>query len=80
MAAGLPALASNTGGMPEMVGDGSTLPSTDAAAWAEAIDRLWNDPELRRREGEAALARAGERFSEDAYYERLMACYRAALA
>ncbi len=80
MAAGVPVLASEMGGLPEMVGADSTLPATDESAWAEAVGRLWNDPELRRRRGDEALARARELFGEDAYYERLMACYRAALA
>ena len=38
------------------------------------------DPALRRDRGEQALARARELFGEDGYYERLMACYRAALS
>jgi glycosyltransferase involved in cell wall biosynthesis len=80
MAAGLPVLASGVGGMPEMVGEDSTLPPTDPAAWAEAMARLWGDPQLRHSDGETALARARERFGEDGYYERLMACYRAAMA
>jgi glycosyltransferase involved in cell wall biosynthesis len=80
MAAGLPVLASQIGGLPEMVGSDSTVAPGDAAAWAEALEELWSDPQLRGRRGEAALARARERFSADSYYERLLACYRAALS
>ncbi len=80
MAAGLPVLASEIGGLPEMVGPDATVEPTDAGAWAEALGELWDDPKLRRERGEAALARARERFGEDGYYERMMACYRTALA
>jgi glycosyltransferase involved in cell wall biosynthesis len=80
MAAGLPVLASDIGGLPEMVGPDATVEPTDAGAWAEALGELWGDPKLRRQRGEAALARARERFGVDGYYERLMASYRTALA
>jgi glycosyltransferase involved in cell wall biosynthesis len=80
MAGGLPVLASDLGGLPEMVGEDSVVAATDREAWAAAMTELWNDRELRRRRGEAALQRARERFSEHTYYERLMSCYRAALA
>jgi glycosyltransferase involved in cell wall biosynthesis len=80
MAAGVPVLASTLGGLPEMVGPDSTLDPTDRDAWAEAIGRLWNDRDLRRRRGDEALARARELFGEDRYYERLMDCYSKALA
>jgi len=79
MAAGVPVLASRVGGLAEMVGEGATLDPADPEAWADALGELWRDPDLRRRRGDAALDRARERFSEDAYYERLMASYRAVL-
>jgi glycosyltransferase involved in cell wall biosynthesis len=80
MAAGLPVLASDMGGLPEMVGADSTIAPADPGAWAEAMSRLWDDVGARDSAGGRALARARERFGADAYYERLMACYRAALA
>jgi glycosyltransferase involved in cell wall biosynthesis len=80
MAAALPVLASEAGGLAEMVGAESTLPPGDEAAWADAMAELWASPELRARRGTEALARARGRFGADAHYERLMACYRAALA
>ncbi|MGH2981230.1 MAG: glycosyltransferase family 4 protein, partial [Solirubrobacterales bacterium] len=80
MAAGLPVLASNIGGLVEMVGPASTVAAGNAIDWADALRRLWGDPELRRERGEQALARARERFGADRYYERLMDCYRAAMS
>ena len=79
MAAGLPVLASDIGGLPELVGEDSTLPPGDSAAWSHAIGELWRDAEERAERGEAALARARERFDPDAYYRRLTACYAQAL-
>jgi glycosyltransferase involved in cell wall biosynthesis len=75
MAAGLPVIASDVGGLPELAGAGSVLPPTNIDAWAEAIAALWADPDLRRRRGQEALARARERFSEDLFYERLLNAY-----
>jgi len=80
MAAGLPVLASQIGGLPEMVGPETTVAPGNPVAWAAAMSLLWSDPGLRLQRGEEALARARERFGEDGYYARLMACYRAALA
>jgi glycosyltransferase involved in cell wall biosynthesis len=75
LAAGVPVLASDRGGLPELVGEEATLPARDPAAWAGALSALWQDPQLRRRHGEEALARARERFGESAYYERLVRLY-----
>jgi glycosyltransferase involved in cell wall biosynthesis len=80
MAAGVPVLASDLGGLPEMVGADSTVAPADHDAWAEAMGRLWNERGLRRRRGEEALARARELFGEDRYYESLMGCYAKALS
>lgn len=65
MAAGLPVVASDVGGVAELVADGETgllVPAGDAAALAGALARLLDDPGLRRRMGAAARARARERF------------------
>jgi glycosyltransferase involved in cell wall biosynthesis len=83
MAAGLPVVASAVGGIPEVVVDGETgllVPPRDAAALAEALRRLLDDPELRRQMGAAGRARAEEHFDVArsgrehlALYERLLA-------
>ena len=80
MAAGLPVLVSRVGGLAEMAGENATIAPGDLDAWAQALERLWNDPKLRRERGGGALALARKRFGADLYYERLTACYRAALA
>lgn len=72
LAAGIPVLASNMGGLSELVGE-----TVGPGAWREALAALWHDPELRRRRGEAALRRVRERHSPDQYYERLLALYGA---
>jgi glycosyltransferase involved in cell wall biosynthesis len=75
LAAGVPVLASDRGGLPEMVGEAGTLPATDPAAWAGALSELWHNPDLRARRGGEGIARAHERFGENAYYERLTRLY-----
>jgi glycosyltransferase involved in cell wall biosynthesis len=65
MAAGLPVVASDVGGVREQVADGLTgmlVPPGDPDALAAALERLLADPELRRRLGAAGLERARERF------------------
>jgi glycosyltransferase involved in cell wall biosynthesis len=83
MAAGLPVVATDVGGIPELVADGETgllVPPGDADALAAALQRLVADAELRRRLGDAARARVEERFSLAAtrrahveLYDRLLA-------
>ncbi|NDJ85042.1 MAG: glycosyltransferase family 4 protein [Chloroflexi bacterium] len=50
MACGKPVLASNSSSLPEATGDaGILLPSSDEAAWHEAMDRLISSPDERTR-------------------------------
>jgi glycosyltransferase involved in cell wall biosynthesis len=77
LAAGLPVLASDRGGLPELVGPRSVLPAHDHGAWTEALSELWRSPALRTHRGEEALARAHDHFGEDRYYEGLMQVYGA---
>mgnify|MGYP000997476360 CR=1 FL=1 len=61
MAAGRPVVASRTGGLARIVADGETgllTPPGDAAALADALARLLDDPALRARLGAAGRARA----------------------
>lgn len=83
MFAELAIVASDVGSVRELVLDGETgllVPPDDATALADAITKLANDHDLRRRLGSAARARALEHFSlagmVDTYqrlYERLLA-------
>jgi glycosyltransferase involved in cell wall biosynthesis len=73
-ASGLPVVAGNERGVPDVVGDGVTgllCPPGDAAAFAAAVDRLLIDAGLRRRLGEAARARVAAERSVAATAARL---------
>lgn len=74
-AAGVASVAGDSGGAAEAVTDGTTglvvsRPS-DPGAVARALERLLSDPDLRRRQGEAARARAVEEFAYDVLAGRL---------
>ena len=75
LAAGVPVLASDRGGLPELVGEQAALPATDRAAWAARLSELWQSARLRAERGAQALERARERFGEQRYYDRLMDLY-----
>ena len=65
MSSGCAILASDTGPVLEAIEDGVTgrlLPFFDVPAWVQGIDRLLNDSTERQRLGEAARARAIERY------------------
>jgi glycosyltransferase involved in cell wall biosynthesis len=81
-AAGKAVIASNIGGLIDIVVDEQTgilVPPGDRAALGAAIDRLIGDPMLRERLGKAAIARAGE-FNPDVLVPRLEGAYRRAFA
>ncbi|MGI6328968.1 MAG: glycosyltransferase family 4 protein [Dethiobacteria bacterium] len=66
--AGLPLIASATGGIPEIVRDGETgilVPSEDELSLAEAIISLIEDPKKRKHLGDEAAGDIRKRFSED---------------
>ncbi len=79
LAAGVPVLASDRGGLPELVDQDSQLPAENLEAWTQALGGLWRDPELRLARGRRALRRAGERFAEERYLEALERLYADAL-
>jgi glycosyltransferase involved in cell wall biosynthesis len=79
MAQGLPVIASRSGSLPELVGAERCVPRGDAPALANAMQTLWNDPERRRAEGDALLARARDRFGEERYLRAMTALYDAAV-
>jgi hypothetical protein len=65
MAAGVPVIASRTGGLPEAVADGECglLTDNDPEAIATAMKTILNDPALAQRMGERGRARVRERFT-----------------
>jgi glycosyltransferase involved in cell wall biosynthesis len=78
MAAGLPVLGSQVGGLPEMLGEEATIPARAVDQWAGAMGELWRDREARRARGAAALQRARELFGADRFYSGLMEIYERA--
>ena len=79
MASGLPCVASDAGGIPELVGDGVTgllFPPGDVNRLAEALRCLLHDRALASRLGEAAREDATRRFTPAAYVDRLLEIYR----
>lgn len=80
--AGLPAVATRAGGIPEVVEDGVTgllVPRRNPDALAAAIDRLAGDPELRAILGAAAARRVAAEFSVDRMVEQTLQAYERVL-
>lgn len=75
LAAGVPVLASDRGGLPELVGRDAVLDAEAPDAWTAALDALWREPEERQKRGQRALEHARERLSEDAYLSKLLEIY-----
>ena len=74
----LPLVTTNVPGCREVVTDGVDgllVPGRDAAALADAIERLANDPSLCKRLGEAAMRKAQAEFDERIVIARTMAVY-----
>ncbi len=78
MGAGVPVVATRSGGVPELIGAERCVPRGDATAMAGRMRTLWGDPGRRREEGEALLARAKENHSEERYLRDLLALYERA--
>lgn len=79
MACAKPIVATTAGGIPEIVEDnvnGLLVPPRDQTALANAIVRALNDAGLRRRMGEAGLARVHARFTVEKMVERTADVYK----
>jgi glycosyltransferase involved in cell wall biosynthesis len=75
MAAGVPVVASDAGSLPEVVGPDACVAKKDATALAERMRALHDNPEQRRAEGDAGIARAREHFGEQRYVRELLDVY-----
>lgn len=76
LAAGVPVVASNAGGNPELVGRaGIIVDGDDAALYAAAIKNLMENSELRDTFAKAARERYLERFRVETMIEKLRALY-----
>ena len=76
MAEGRPVIASNAGGLPEVVGEGGVvLDPDDTAAWAAAMDSLLRDRFRWQQLARAATDRAAT-FTWDRSVDDLVSLYR----
>ena len=77
LAAGVPVVGANVGGIPEIAkaGAGETVPPGDVEALAGALSRWWNLSQTESRHGEAAAALAAKEYSIDKHVDRLLALY-----
>lgn len=78
MACGKPIIASEVGGIPDMIGEesGILVPPGDMSALAEAMLRLAQNPELRRTMGLAAIERYQKLFSPKVVVPLMLETYR----
>jgi glycosyltransferase involved in cell wall biosynthesis len=79
---GKPVIASNRGGMPELVADGETglvYDAVDPTALARAMQTLWDDPDRAVRMGRAAKAYSDVEFNDQRFRETLLEIYREVL-
>lgn len=78
LASGIPIVSSNTGGQPEIITDGIEgflVSPNDPKAFAAAVNRLIDDPELRIKMSKAARKTFEDRFTYDNFYKQVMDVY-----
>lgn len=83
MAAGLPVIGSNTGGIPDVIREGETgliVPASDPSALARAIQRLLMEPTLAQALGQAGRLCVGRQYSIAGQVDQLTALYEGILA
>lgn len=81
--AGIPIVASNTGGIPEAVRDGANgllVPPGESAALTRAIRQLLQNSDLAQRMGKSGIRLMKDEFSVDGMVEGNLALYRSLLS
>ncbi len=79
MACSKPVVASNLGGIPEMVDDGATgmlFPMGDVDALADRLRRMLGDRPAREEMGRRGREKAERLYGREVHYERIMEIYR----
>jgi glycosyltransferase involved in cell wall biosynthesis len=83
MALGVPVLATDVGGPPEIIEDGREgflLPPLDPRAWAQAVGRILERPDGGSAMGAAGRRRVEEAFTVEQHAAAMLEVYRRALA
>jgi len=82
VAAGLPVIATNVGGVPEIFGQAADrlIPADDIGALMGAITNALDNPDKMRAEAQALMARVRYEFSVRTMVECNLAAYREAIA
>ncbi|MEI7731023.1 MAG: glycosyltransferase family 4 protein [Verrucomicrobiota bacterium] len=78
-AAGIPLVAANVGGVPDLVADGQTgllCNPHDGGSMLQAVERLLNDPALAARLAQQGLAEAHQRYHPKTVAQRHLEIYR----
>ena len=79
MACGLPVVSTDVGDVRHMVCDanrGLIVPKDDTAALAAALDRVLDDPGLRRSLGDENRRRCQQEYDQEVCYRRYLDLYR----
>jgi len=80
LACGVPVVGSNSGAIPDVIGDaGLIVPEGDVAALAAALDRLRRDSALRRDLGQRGRARVLAQYTQAQVAAQTVAAYRTML-
>ncbi len=80
LAVGVPVVATDVGGIPDIVGDAGTLVPLDAARIADAVSGVLLDPAEGERMGSAGRRRFEEEFTSTVWVARLRELYETVLA